>query len=216
MAAGFGSNANMGDQLNHAKEEPYSGLIACRICDSIFRSDKALLDHMELHLLLDESAARRQLLLSHLSSTPSQSTLFANHTFNQNSPELSTQQQVVQQPWLSTLQNDYASSMLPRERNPFSIGTDTCNLDLHSTAPSPISSWFRNNNMPIGTQPTLSSAPQIIFVPQPRIESFTRPFLNQLEANLLMEEMTSITEREIAGKLGEQEMLDVTLKLGRE
>ena len=228
MQAGFGLNSrneNVPDQLNHGRQEPYSGLIACRICDRIFMSDEALFDHIELHLLLDESAARRQLLLSHLS--PSQRSLMDNRS-NQNFPLLSTPQQVLQQPTLSTLDNGYASSilpsernpassiLLPSERNPFSIGANTRNLDLQLTTPSPISSCSRDNNMPLRTHPTLSAAPQIIFVPQPRTDCFTRPFLNQLETTLLMDRMASFVDKEIAGNLGDQEMLDVTLKLGRE
>ncbi|XWS13870.1 hypothetical protein CRYUN_Cryun36dG0076000 [Craigia yunnanensis] len=225
MQAGFGLNSrneNVSDQLNHGRQEPYSGLIACRICDRIFMSDEALFDHIELHLLLDESAARRQLLLSHLSS--SQRSLLDNR-FNQL---LSTRQQVLQQPALSTLDNGYASSilpsqrnpassiLLPSERNPFSVGTNTRNLDLQSTAPSLISSCSRDNNMPLRTHPTLSAAPQIIFVPQTRTDCFTRPFLNQLETTLLVNGMASFVDREISDNLGDQEMLDVTLKLGRE
>ncbi|XVE81869.1 hypothetical protein DITRI_Ditri15bG0100700 [Diplodiscus trichospermus] len=185
---------------NHERNEPLSGAIACRICDAIFMSDKALFDHVEFHFLTDEPAARKQLLLSHLS--PYERSLLTNH-FNQNPPSLSTQQPAAQQQQrFSTVDNGYASSLVPRERTLISLGTNTGNLDQQS----------------LQTHPTVPYAvPRIIFVPQPRIDCFTRPFLNQLEASLLVEGMASIVDRELAAsKLGYQETVDVTLKLGRE
>ncbi|XVE81867.1 hypothetical protein DITRI_Ditri15bG0100500 [Diplodiscus trichospermus] len=186
------------DKHNHERDKPLSGAIACRICDAIFMSDKALFDHLEFHFLTDEPAARKHLLLSHLS--PYERSLSTNH-LNQNPPSLSTQQPAQQQPRLSTVDNGYASSLVPRERNTISFGTNTRNLDPQS----------------LQTHPTPYAAPRITFVPQPRIDSFTRPFLNQLEASLLVEGMASIVDRQLAeSKLGDQETVDMTLKLGKE
>ncbi|XVF62836.1 hypothetical protein PTKIN_Ptkin09bG0040600 [Pterospermum kingtungense] len=227
--SGFGlnlrnANANTRDQLNKAREQPPStptpkGLIACRICDCVFTNDKALFDHMEAHLLLNEAATRRKLLQSHMSN-PNGSLLAPR--FNSNIAPLTSTggPQVLQQPRSSStldINSHASSSSQPRETNPFLAGSSTINPDPQSSsaAPSRIASASRDNNKPI---PKLRSilpavAPKVIFVPQPRIDCFTRPFLNQLETNLLMEGMASFADREIAGKVGDQPDVDLTLKL---
>ncbi|EOY06072.1 Uncharacterized protein TCM_020912 [Theobroma cacao] len=191
--AGYGwnsRNANM-HGLHHARLESDTNLIACRICGGFFRGVKALFDHIEeRHLLFDEIAARRQLLLSQLPST--QSTPVTNH-FNQN-------------------------LMLPIARNPFPIGTDTGYPDLQwAAAPSHVCLGSRNNHMPvIQTQkPTTYGGANQMMVPRPPNQCFTRPFLNQLEANLIIEGMSTFVDREMTAKFEDQQGLDLTLKLGR-
>ncbi|EOY31931.1 Uncharacterized protein TCM_039298 [Theobroma cacao] len=111
--AGYGWNlrhANM-HGLHHETLEHNADLFACRVCGDILMGKKALFDHIELHLLLNESATTRQILLSHLSSA--QSALFTNH-FNQN-------------------------TVLPTKTGPFSIETYTEYPDLQwVTTPLPI------------------------------------------------------------------------------
>ncbi|WRX20904.1 hypothetical protein QQP08_013391 [Theobroma cacao] len=120
--AGYGWNsrhANM-HRLHHERLYRDTNLFACRVCGDILMGKEALFDHVELHLLLDESAAIRQILLSHLWSA--QSMLFTNH-FSQN-------------------------LMLPTETGPFSIRTYTGYPDLQwAAAPSPVCFGSRNDHM---------------------------------------------------------------------
>ncbi|WRX20908.1 hypothetical protein QQP08_013395 [Theobroma cacao] len=156
--AGYGRNSRHANMhgLHHERLYPDTKLFACRVCGDILMGKKALFDHVELHLLFDESAAIRQVLLSHLWSA--QSILFTNH-FNKN-------------------------SMLPIETCPFSIGTYIGYPDLQwATVPSPICFGSRYNHMPpIQTQqPTTYGGAIQIWVPEPRNQCFTKLFLNQLE-----------------------------------
>ncbi|KAH7573215.1 hypothetical protein ACOSP7_006716 [Xanthoceras sorbifolium] len=57
--AGYGWN--MHHNLNHSRKRPYlSPQIACRICDQVFMSTEALINHIETHMMEDESVFRRQ------------------------------------------------------------------------------------------------------------------------------------------------------------
>ncbi|GMI70395.1 hypothetical protein HRI_000708800 [Hibiscus trionum] len=171
----------------------YNKLFACRICDCIFTSQKDLFDHIQLHLLLDESETKRKLLLSHMSSTS-------------HPPAPPIHQQGWHWPKLS--------SALPPgviNVNPFSIGANARNLDQQSTVrPLPVSfhsTALRNISI---TPPTLVPAPpQIMTVQQSCAELLARPFLQQLEESLEIDGMASIKD----GIEGNQEELDVTLKL---
>ncbi|EOY06074.1 hypothetical protein QQP08_013389 [Theobroma cacao] len=176
--------------LHHARLKSDTDLIACRICGRILRGVKALFDHIEHHLFLDETATKRQLFLSHLPSA--QSTSFTNHV-NQN-------------------------PMLPTERSHFPIEINAGYPDLlWAATPSHVCFGSWNNHMPlIQTQkPTAYGGATQMMVPKPQNQCFTRPFLNQLEATLPMEGMSTLVNRETTAKFEDQQVLDVTLKLGR-
>ncbi|KAK8670966.1 hypothetical protein V6N13_037578 [Hibiscus sabdariffa] len=121
----------------------------------------------------------------------------------------------------STVNNSYPTPLRPREIyiNPFSIGANARNLNQQlsvAVAPLPVSfqsTGIRNNSIP--TQSTLvSTVPQTMTVQQSRVELFTRPFLHQLEARLLIDGMAAIVDRQIDANAGAQEeLVDVTLKL---
>ncbi|MBA0813168.1 hypothetical protein Gohar_027043 [Gossypium harknessii] len=222
-------NANMREAvplLNHARREQpglAEELIACRICDHIFTSSRALFDHMELHLLLDEANAKRQLLLSHMVVAP-QSGVSANHLIqNHPPPPPALQQDSQQQPRLVVPRQRFVRILpyppLPSAIHPFLLGAGA---PQQWTIRPPLVSYQPVVNQPLPTAPTPSptaaevaatAARQIMRMSRSRTNLFTRPFLNQLEANLLIEGMAAMAERELEGDcVGDQEV-DVTLKL---
>lgn len=216
-------------QLNHARrEQPGSSeeLIACRICDHIFTSSRALFDHMELHLLLDEDLAKRQLFLSHMMVVP-QSGVSANHLVQNHPPPPpppARQQDSQQQPRLVVPRQRFVPILpypqLTTAVHPFLIGS---NGIQQWTIRHPLVSFHPVVNQPLPTAPTppptvvtraaATAARQIMRMSQSRRNLFTRPFLNQLEANLLMDAMERIADRELEGdRVGDQD-IDVTLRL---
>lgn len=205
----FSTNANASSS---SRNQAMKNLIACRVCDCVFLNDKALFDHMEVHLLLDESTTRRKLLESHLKN-------------------LQQQQQLQPLRLLSALEyrnhvSSSSSSSQPRDQtNHVLVGSNTAPI-----LPAPVSGVSsRDNNKLVPILPKLPAfgvAPGIIFVPPtrpaPRSDCFfTRPFVNQMESNLVVEGMASYVDRvrELAaiaahGKQPEVEV-DLTLRLGR-
>ncbi|KAK8635242.1 hypothetical protein V6N13_023119 [Hibiscus sabdariffa] len=234
-------------------------------------SRKDLLDHIELHLLFDESEAKRKLLLSHMSSTshppepptqqqdwrrprnpfstgayvrnldqrstvgqlPVSFKLTANNSVPTPSREININpistganarnldRQLTVRPlpvsFQSTAIRNKSIPTPPRDINinPFSIGTNARNLDQKLTVrPLPVSFQSMSiGDKSIRTPPKLVYAqPQIMTEQQPGVEHFTRPFLHQLEASLLLDGMASI-DMQIDGVEGNREELDVTLKI---
>lgn len=191
----------MHGSTNHELHEPFYNptQIACRLCDHVFMSTQALINHIESHMAEEETttASRRQHRTNRM---PSQRDLFANSL----------------QPSFATLPENMlplVQPLPPPERHPF-LGVNRSTFALPApTLLSPQVSLMARNSF--------SHAPQFILsAPQGQRRSVaeeppsdcTRPYLDQLELPIMAIVQASDRNDENNGFSGLNK-LDLALKL---
>ncbi|KAJ6430223.1 hypothetical protein OIU84_021599 [Salix udensis] len=152
--AGFGWNLRRGNTLG-SKTPSLPSQIACRLCDHVFASVQALIDHTESHMIENVEAARWK---NGPSFSSSRADLTANPliSFGPSTPTRLTQ--------TGTPQNIASAQPV-------------------STPQSQLSLLARTSKNPAGSQqvPLTSPTVQPRVVEEPRDIDRTRPFLQQLE-----------------------------------
>ncbi|KAL9390047.1 hypothetical protein Peur_018652 [Populus x canadensis] len=204
--AGFGWSLRHG----HGSKRPLPpSQIACRICDHVFSSTQALIDHIESHTFEEQTASRRQNGLNLFSSS---------HTEPFASPFSFSLSTPTRRPQTGPLgRNRYGFSSLT-ERDPvFSDRRTPQNLVSGAKPFTPRAqlSWVPRNNKytSVGSQHvplTFPAQPKVI--DEPHDIGFTKPFLQQLERPFSSKARFQESKGHHRSK-SHVETLDLTLKL---
>lgn len=174
--------------------------IACRVCDSVFLSTKALIDHLDSHIVDDEAATariRQHLRISHLMSSQ-RSNPFTNPRIQPNPettalPFQSSPQIQHQQPFFNHNQQfyspDQAQPVPYKQRDPFKAVPPPYSNPNRNSYPNPhaYSSLGRNLNTGFGAPYMVPSSQQttLHMAAMEYHGDCTRPFLSQLEYPIL-------------------------------
>ncbi|GAV65427.1 hypothetical protein CFOL_v3_08942 [Cephalotus follicularis] len=203
--AGLGWNIRQSNMpgLNHAYRRPYNPThIACRICDQVFTSTHGLINHIESHMIDDETLSRRHNEINLMSSQP------LTNPFQSNFSLLAPQ---------PPIQNVYNFPGV-QERNPFLGSTPQIVAPPRSTQPPPPPSpqpqqsqlsLLGRNNFTFRPQPVPSSS-RVVQDHQPPNDC-TKPLLDQLERT--MPNIVESLRRDKNSHGKSHEMLDLSLKL---
>jgi len=204
--AGFGWSLRHG----HGSKRPLPpSQIACRICDHVFSSTQALIDHIESHTVEEQTASRRQNGLNLFSSS---------HTEPFASPFSFSLSTPTRRPQTGPLgRNRYGFPSLT-ERNPvFSDRRTPQNLVSGAKPFTPRAqlSWVPRNNKytSVGSQHVPLTFPvQPKVIDEPHDIDFTKPFLQQLERPFSSKARFQESKGHHRSK-SHVETLDLTLKL---
>ncbi|CAK7327271.1 unnamed protein product [Dovyalis caffra] len=171
--AGFGWNWRHG---THGSKRPLPpSHIACRICDHVFMSTQALIDHIESHMVEDDTASRRQNGPNPFSS--SRTDPFSNpFSFSLSTPTRFSQ--------TGPLGRNRYNFLSLTERNPIFGASTPQNLVPAQPITPQAHPWLARNNKYSNMRSqhvplTFPTQPKVIEEP-PNIDC-TRPFLQQLE-----------------------------------
>ncbi|KAJ6689242.1 hypothetical protein OIU85_005624 [Salix viminalis] len=200
--AGFGWNLRRGNTLG-SKTPSLPSQIACRLCDHVFASVQALIDHTESHMIENVEAARWK-------NGPSFSSSRADLTPN---PLISfgpsTPTRLTQTGFLGHNRFNFLSLT---ERNlafsPSSTPQNIASAQPVSTPQSQLSLLARTSKNPAGSQQVPLTLPTVQpgVVEEPHDIDRTRPFLQQLERPFS-------SGGSHGKKRSNAETLDLTLKL---
>ncbi|XP_048332681.2 formin-like protein 2 [Ziziphus jujuba] len=220
--AGYGWNLRHGNVqgLNRGRQQlPHNpSQIACRLCDQVFLSTQALINHIETHMVEDEAkaASRRQQKQQEeqqqqTNFMSTQRDLFAVNPFR---PAFPSPTPVPTLP-PSTLK---AQTFFPVQfSSPLPIVPQIVNsqpLILPPPTPPPVSPLMRNNMMTVGT-PVMT--PIMTFVPPP-MQQRRSVAIEEINASDYTKPLLSLLERPIQKPSEVVEkangiVLDLTLKL---
>ncbi|KAJ4833013.1 hypothetical protein Tsubulata_001692 [Turnera subulata] len=194
--AGYGWSSRRGTGSGGQRRPQVPSQIACRVCDRVFMSTQALIDHIESHIGGDDLASkRRRLGLNLMSSSQNEPFPMNPFKFNLTSP---TRLPEISRPLSLSGYN------LPslRERNPTLRPTphNLVSLRRSVAAQSPLLDWNNNNtNIP---------QKQHLFMGEALVTDCTKPFLQQLD--------TPFFSRDVGFRKrsrSDADILDLTLKL---
>lgn len=189
---------------NHARKCPFPKTqqqqIACRICNKVFLSTHSLINHIETHMVNNETAAARRQneLINQFATNPN----FYNN-FTLQTPPPPTQPPIH-------------SGRIAQEiiRNPFLFPNPQSLLNHQGPWPVPPTNLSRKN-LVFGPQlqPHSIFGQQAVRIQQQLSSSssdcFTKPLIDQLQKNIPAVERYSDGNNRVFGS----EMLDLTLKL---
>ncbi|KAJ6351393.1 hypothetical protein OIU78_007332 [Salix suchowensis] len=174
--AGFGWNLRRGNTLG-SKTPSLPSQIACRLCDHVFASVQALIDHTESHMIENVEAARWKNGLSFSSSR-------ADPTANPFSFGPSTPTRLTQTGFLGHNRFNFLSLT---ERNlafsPSSTPQNIASAQPVSAPQSQLSLLARTSKYTAGSQQIPLTLPTVQprGIEEPHDIDRTRPFLQQLE-----------------------------------
>ncbi|KAB5545117.1 hypothetical protein DKX38_013229 [Salix brachista] len=175
--AGFGWNLRRGSTLG-SKTPSLPSQIACRLCDHVFTSVQALIDHTESHMIENVEAARWKDGLS-FSSSRADPTANPLISFGPSTPTRLTQ--------TGFLGHNRFNFLSLTERNlafsPSSTPQNIASAQPVSTPQSQLSLLARTSKYTAGSQHAPLTLPTVQprVVEEPHDIDRTRPFLQQLE-----------------------------------
>lgn len=176
--AGYGWNLRHGrQQLPHNPSQ-----IACRLCNQVFLSTQALINHIETHMVEDHEAASRKQQQQKTNFMSTQRDLFAVNQFRPSFPSLTPTTTPLSSSALKTQPFFPVQFSSPLERNPVpKVVPQFVNSQppiLPPPTPPPVSPMMRNN-----MTPAMSLVQQPMQQQRVGIEDgfYTKPFLCLLE-----------------------------------
>lgn len=193
-------------QSPHRAQNPDPTPVACRLCGEVFLDNWALIDHVGVHMSLDEATSRMRSETNRL-FYPREVTLLNPNppcyylSFFSNRPTLQAQQ-------------GHPVPTTRREMNPFVGGINPIGALSPANNPRGVpqvergnSHHFRSMSVPSPPSEALQVAPKELSADR------TQPFLDQLEQRLAMEMKCRNGRKDVVDAESSSAVLDLTLKL---